>query len=32
MGIFNRKKKGDEGEGKKEKGSWRRPASECHLA
>ncbi len=31
MAIFNRKKNGDaEGEGaKKEKGSWRRPASAC---
>ncbi|KAI0807301.1 transcription regulator [Fomes fomentarius] len=28
MGLFNRKKNGDEGEGaKKEKGSWRRPAN-----
>ncbi|KAH9946361.1 cell cycle control protein [Epithele typhae] len=27
MGLFNRKKAGDEGEAKKEKGSWRRPAN-----
>ncbi|KAI0747835.1 cell cycle control protein [Daedaleopsis nitida] len=27
MGLFNRKKNGEDGEGKKEKGSWRRPAN-----
>ena len=31
MGLFNRKKNGDDEGTKKEKGSWRRPASECYL-